>query len=102
MVITILEKDYLYTDCYSAGDVEGNQHVGGLVGKNHEDKGEIASSYWDTETSSQSESAGGVGKTTAEMKQQATFEDWDFSSIWGIDEGESYPYLRNNEQVPHP
>ena len=93
MVITILEKDYLYTDCYSTGSVEGNQFVGGLVGR--KDGGEIASSYWDTETSGQSESAGGVGKTTVEMQQESTFGGWDFSSIWGIDG--SYPYLLDNE-----
>jgi prepilin-type N-terminal cleavage/methylation domain-containing protein len=83
---------------YSTGFVEGDWYVGGLVGWNYEDKGEIASSYWDTETSGQSESAGGgEGKTTAEMKQQATFEGWDFGIVWGIDEGNSYPYLLDNE-----
>ena len=89
------------TFCYSAGFVKGDMDVGGLVGWNSD--GEIASSYWDTETSGQSESAGGgEGKTTAEMKQQATFEGWDFGIVWGIDKGNSYPYLLDNEQVPHP
>jgi len=26
------------------------------------------------------------------MKQQDTFEGWDFINIWGIEEGETYPY----------
>ena len=33
-------------------------------------------------------------KTTAEMMQQATFDPpWNFATIWGIDEGQTYPYL---------
>jgi len=40
--------------------------------------------------------------TTEEMKSIDTYAGWDFSSIWAIDEGISYPYLRNNKQVPHP
>lgn len=27
---------------------------------------------------------------------------WDFDNVWAIDEGSSTPYLRNNEQTPHP
>jgi hypothetical protein len=37
--------------------------------------------------------AGGNGKTTAEMMRRSTFEGWDFTNIWRINEGESYPYL---------
>jgi hypothetical protein len=41
-------------------------------------------------------SAGGTGKTTAEMKTKSTFTDagWDFIEIWGIGENQTYPYLR--------
>jgi hypothetical protein len=28
------------------------------------------------------------------MMQQATFENWDFSTIWRIDKGQSYPALK--------
>ena len=27
---------------------------------------------------------------------------WDFNNVWDIDEGTSTPYLKNNEQIPHP
>lgn len=41
----------------------------------------------------------GVPKTTPEMTQQSTSElEWDFDSIWGIDEGSSYPYLYNGKK----
>lgn len=41
-----------------------------------------------------------IPRTDEEMKQRATFEDWDFESIWDIDEGEGTPYLRC--ELPEP
>lgn len=78
---------------YSTGVVSGaGQYVGGLVGVS---SGTAAASFWDVDTSGQPASAEGTGKTTAQMQQRATFEDagWDFASVWGIQEGASYPYL---------
>jgi len=77
---------------YSAVRVSGEKKTGGLVGK-HAD-GTIESSYYDEETSGQSDEGKGTPRTTAEMKQQATFEGWDFEEIWDIMENESYPFLR--------
>ncbi len=79
--------------CYSAGKVSGNASTGGLVGANENDL--VTDDYWDIDTSGQTVSAGGAGKTTAEMIQQATFTDWDFSTVWAILENTTYPYLRN-------
>jgi hypothetical protein len=66
--------------------------------------GVIDRSFWDMETSGQATSAGGMGKTTAEMQTASTFLDagWDFidetangtEDIWWIDEGKDYPRLR--------
>lgn len=60
--------------------------------------GTITNTFWDTTTSGTSSSSGGTGKTTAEMKTQATFTSWDFTSVWGIDTtaeaNSGYPYLR--------
>lgn len=77
--------------CYSASKVEGNTTLGGLVGNN---TGTVDISYWDTETSNQSSSAGGFGKMTLEMKQQNTFQSWDFDNDWWIVENILYPQLR--------
>jgi hypothetical protein len=82
------------SNCYSTGAVSGSSWcVGGLVGFNGSS---IFGSFWDTQTSGQSTSAGGTGKTTAEMKTMSTFTDagWDFVEIWGIGENQTYPYLR--------
>jgi len=86
---------------YSASRVRGNDYVGGLTGAS----GIFSytyNSYWDIQTSGLTTSPSGTGKTTAEMKAQSTFVGWDFTSVWAIDEGKSYPYLRANEQIPHP
>jgi alpha-tubulin suppressor-like RCC1 family protein/chitodextrinase len=37
----------------------------------------------------------GIKKTTAELMQQATFNKWDFTNIWAINEGSTYPFLKN-------
>ena len=69
-------------ECYSTGRVTGNpsiESIGGLCGSRG--GGATATAcFWDTETSGQSTSDGGTGKTTAEMQNQHTFTEagWDF------------------------
>ena len=80
------------TNSYSTGSVVGIEDIGGLAGYNY---GSVIYSYWDTETSGQPASAGGTGMTTAEMKQQSTYETWDFVNIWAINlnKNKGYPYF---------
>lgn len=82
---------------FASGAVSGTgtTHVGGLVG-DAADTSFVQTSFWDTQTSGQSASSGGTGRTTVQMMQQTTFNaaTWDFTSIWGINEAASYPYLR--------
>jgi hypothetical protein len=91
------------TNCYSATLVNGSDAtIGGFAGVN---EGSITTSYWDINTSGQENSAGGTGLNGIAMREAASFTDWDFTSIWGIDALEeyvSYPYLINNEETPHP
>jgi len=78
---------------YSTGSVSGTTNVGGLLG---DDVGTVYLSFWDTETSGQTDSDGGTGKTTDEMQMASTFTDakWDFTTpVWTIDEGIDYPRL---------
>jgi outer membrane protein OmpA-like peptidoglycan-associated protein len=61
-------------------------------------------SFWDTETTGQASSDGGIGKTTEQMKSFSTFNSagWDIANgwessptkIWGICDGITYPFLR--------
>ncbi len=87
---------------YSTGLVTapGFTRVGGLVGYNETVgafPGTVTDSFWDTETSGQSASEGGTGKTTEEMKDVATFQaaEWAISRIWNVFYGcnEGYPCL---------
>ncbi|NIR67518.1 MAG: hypothetical protein GWO10_27990, partial [candidate division Zixibacteria bacterium] len=78
-------------NCYSTGSVTGDENVGGLVGAGGKD--EVAYSFWDIETSGQTTSAGGSGKTTAEMQKAGTFIAWGCEHVWTIDEGVDYPRL---------
>ena len=79
---------------YSCGSVSGVIFVGGLVGWNYYST--IEECFWDLETSGQSWSDGGIGRTTLEMKTKAMFTNsqWDFFVMWGIDEGQTYPFLK--------
>jgi hypothetical protein len=87
------------TNCYSTGAVSATTNVGGLVG--YKAAGTVTDSFWDAQTSGKVTSAGGTGKTTAEMKTAKTFleADWDFvgetangtEDIWWILEGKGYP-----------
>jgi hypothetical protein len=95
---------FTVSNSYSTGDVAGSYDIGGLMGIN--DQGTVSNSFWDTQTSGQSTSAGGEGKTTAEMKTIATFSGaaWniiavagpgerDAAYIWNIINGVAYPFL---------
>lgn len=88
-------------NCYNTGYITGNYEAGGLVGYNNSES--ILNSFWDIETSGQTTSAGGIGKTTTEMKTQTTYTDagWLFP-IWAINPStnDGYPYLYYSTSVP--
>ena len=80
----------------TAGSVATN--VGGLVGSS---AGTVTHSYWDTEASGQSASAGGTGKTTAQLKAETgytgIYTNWNLtlnsqSNLWRFPPGQ-YPVL---------
>jgi len=118
--------DSIHT-CYSTGSVAGEDYVGGLTGENHggivtcyaagrvtgtENTGGLTgfqwgrhtiNSYWDIETSGQTVSAGGEGKTTAAMMTANTFFGWGTCEVvWTIDEGADYPRLAWEEKPGEP
>ncbi|WP_138007371.1 GLUG motif-containing protein [Halalkalirubrum salinum] len=105
---------------YSFGvvdEADTGSTVGGLTGREDGGGATNVDSFWDTETSGQTSSGGGTGKTTAEMQDVATFTDestdglnsaWDFvddpsddtasEDIWNISTSLNggYPYLGDN------
>jgi hypothetical protein len=91
------------SNSYSTGSVTGGSGAGGLVGSNW---ATVRRSFWDIETSGQTISAGGTGKTTAQMKNIATLSGagWNIIAvanpgtrktfyIWNIVDGVTYPFL---------
>ena len=74
---------------YSIGYISGNNFAGGLIGSVI--SGTTSNSFWDINTSNQTSSAGGIGKTTTQMQNISTFSTWDIINITA-DEN-SYPYL---------
>jgi hypothetical protein len=106
-------------NCYATGPVTGIAMVGGLVGDTHgkichsyatslvnngvanltigglagRSRLDIVSSYWATDSSGQSISAGGSGKLMNALTFAATFVGWNCDSAWTIEEGASPPKL---------
>jgi hypothetical protein len=87
-------------NCYATGGVSGSNTTGGLIGQSS--LGITTNSFWNAETSAQVSSPGGDALTMAQMQSASTFAGWDFANTWAIDEGSSYPYLQNNQQLPAP
>jgi hypothetical protein len=98
------DNDGAVSNSCSTGSVTGTEWVGGLVGMSRRDT--VSDSFWDMETSRQSTSDGGTGKTTAEMQDIATFLDADWniiavanpdtrnpSYIWNIVDDETYTFM---------
>ena len=86
-------------ECYSKGAIEGDDRTsGGLIGERESGAKPptVSASFWDVQTSGTIISYGGQGLSTAQMMDKNTFTDagWDFDTVWGIEQGVSYPYLR--------
>ena len=80
-------------NCYSIGLVTTSGTKGGLIGSNG---GTVTSSFYNSGTSTATDTDRGTPATTEEMKEQATYLGWDFTEVWGIasDVNDGYPYLR--------
>ena len=96
------------SNCYSAGAVSGSSSVGGLIGYKSS-SGIVTGSFWDTQTSGQTVSAGGTGKTTTQMKTLSVFVSagWDFRTSDGDPEdwympSNYYPQLAQSPLVSVP
>ncbi len=98
-------------NCYAAGVVSGGEEVGGLVGRRY--RGQVVASFWDTETTGQTESAAGLGRTTLLMQTVTSYLEagWDFAGevengvddIWWMPEEPGYPRLwweRSADETP--
>ncbi len=85
------------TNSYATGPVSGSTPLlGGLVGHN---TGSVSASYYDQQTTVQSDTGKGEPRATADMTDpyntSNTYLGWDFSGIWDIrdDMNNGYPFL---------
>ncbi len=93
------------TNNYSSGRVFGSADstgVGGFIGYNN--SGTITNGYWNTQSSGQANGIGlddnsqtVTGLSIGEMADSTNFPGFDFSTsgAWNIDDGFSFPYLKN-------
>jgi len=94
--------------CYSIGVIIGKNNAGGLVGTaTNYPRPAVNNSFWDSVSSGQTTSAGGIGKSTSEMKTTKTFSDVGWSPVfWYMDStfNDGYPYLswQNPDGTPMP
>ncbi len=85
---------------FSSGAVSGSTAgtTGGLVGQG---MGTVTNGVWDRDSSGRGTSGGGVGVSSAAMRQSATFSGWNLSTqgasgaVWRLYEGQTVPLLRN-------
>ncbi|AJY45865.1 hypothetical protein TM49_09545 [Martelella endophytica] len=95
--------DGTISNAYATGSVSGGGDVGGLVGFNND--GTITASYFDTDTTKQSNGVGGgsaagvTGLTTAEARTQAGYTGFDFDNTW-YQAGDMRPILRSEAAAP--
>ncbi len=76
------------------GGVNDREDKGDFCGDNT--LGSVIGSYYNSDLAGIGSTDGGTSKTTAEMKKEATFVNWDFTDIWTIIEDTSYPTLPDN------
>lgn len=93
---------------YAAAKVAGNSSVGGLVGSAGS-AATVGGAFWDTTVSGLTDSAGGEGHTTAELKQRETYLNagWDLSNVGGdgttwriYDDSDMYTDAYNGQARP--
>ncbi len=100
-LVGISQGDSTVYYSYAVGSVAstGTANIGGLIGEQI-DNAETGQSYWNIDTTLQATSAAGEGKTTSEMKDEDTFELWDFTHIWNITSNNYPDFVPYNPALP--
>ena len=84
------------TNTYASGRVQGYTATGGLIGGTFLSTITFANSYWDVNSTGQASSAsGGTAITSANARNQSTYNGFDFTNTWVMFEGDTRPMLRS-------
>ena len=87
------------SNSYSSGHVNGSDPwIGGLIGYN---EATVSNSFYDNQTSGQSDVGKGAGWATTTMMIQSNFigPGWDFTNTWWMVDGQTRPFLRMEYSV---
>ncbi|HYE81763.1 MAG TPA: S-layer homology domain-containing protein [Clostridia bacterium] len=84
-----------FVNCFATGRIYGaTKDMGGINGINMPDTSvTYTNCYYDSRSTGLS-GGYGVGLSTIQMKQQASFSGFDFEGTWGITNSVTFPYLR--------
>lgn len=79
-------------NCYFNGAIDKGMtnYSGGIAAK--DSTGKVVNSYYNSSVLDIKGNSHGIGKTSEEMKQKETYEDWDFEYTWNMAGKNSYPY----------
>ncbi len=78
---------------YVAGTISGTGNTDPFIGTYAMSSESFTFLYWDTDVTGINSSALGTGLEPHEMRKEASFSGFDFSSVWRITENVNYPYL---------
>ena len=103
-LVGLIDQDPFYsgyhsiTASYATGNVTGSSDVGGLVGSRSKwGRVNVTISYWDTQTTGQSRSYRGTGKTTRELQSPTghtgIYAGWN-ADWWDFGTSRQYPALK--------
>ena len=90
-----MRYSHLY-NTYTIGKTVGKRLVGGVVASVNRHT-YANNTYWGKGITGQTQSALGIKKTVQELIKQPTYNSYDFTKIWGIDEDETTAYLLGME-----
>ncbi len=78
---------------WTYGENKYSKGYRGLIGANDPSGGRntVENTYYDKDVGILDDD---YGRTTEQMMSQSNYTDWDFDSIWKIDEGNDYPVFR--------
>jgi hypothetical protein len=100
---TYIYDNDIFNNCYSAvelvaltGDSPNYKGFGLIRDENYTINYTINNCYWDSEITTASDETTAIASTTAVMKNETNYNNWDFDNIWGIspDLNDGYPVLR--------
>ena len=90
------------SNVYASSSVQGGNPSGGLAGYTN-NASSLSSAFWNGFLGAP-DNGTGTELSLSEMKTETTFSDssFDFTDVWQIDEGSSFPYLKNNPPATLP